>query len=67
MRKKEHDDFKLLASRVARQKKTMNDRQRRLYRIARELGFSSRESGELRNWSESRIKLLATELNLKEK
>lgn len=56
------NDMKLLQDRVSRQKNSLRTRQKKMYQLAKNLGFSAGEAVILQNWSEDRIRGLASQM-----
>ena len=52
-------DYEILARRVTLQRSSLRRRQKAMYRLAKELGFSTSEAVVLQNWSESRVRAVA--------
>ena len=50
---------KLLASGIASRERSLQRYHKEHYNFARELGFTSKESGVMQNWSKERINILA--------
>ena len=56
------DDKKLLQDRVSRQRGVLRTRQKKMYQLAKALGFTANEAVILQNWGEDRIRALAKDI-----